>query len=85
MLWYCEPGVRASRDQLVLSSLTRQTSGSIFSRDGLGGGAGPGLGGRGKVLPEGHQDGFLEEVTSGLVPAPFSSHVPTSLKGDPKS
>lgn len=40
MLWYCEPGVRASQDQLVLSSLTHQTSGSIFSRNGLGEGRG---------------------------------------------
>ena len=37
---YCEPGVRASQDQLVLSPLTRQTSGSIFSRGGRGEGRG---------------------------------------------
>ena len=40
MLLYCEPGVRASQDQLVLSPLTRQTSGSIFSRGGRGEGRG---------------------------------------------
>ena len=33
---YCEPGVRATQDQLVLFPLICQTSGSIFSRDGCG-------------------------------------------------
>lgn len=36
MLSYCEPGVGATQDQLVLFPLIYQTSGSIFSRDGCG-------------------------------------------------